>query len=92
MPHTDGGFGLTPNTIAQSSGKVDMDSRFLGLVDSLSPEEQNLWLPNQVAHDPDTWTTSHLQLKRKYDILVDKYGCVVTENVHGARPSCSSLR
>ena len=30
MPHADGGFGLTPNTIAQTSAKVAMASRFLG--------------------------------------------------------------
>ncbi len=28
MPHADGGFGLTPNTIAQTSAKVAMASRF----------------------------------------------------------------
>ena len=53
-------------------------SCFLFLVGSLPPEEQNLWFPNQVVHDPDTWTTPHLlQLQREYDILVDKYGCSV---------------
>ena len=30
MSHTSGGFGLTPNVIAQTSAKVAMDSRFLG--------------------------------------------------------------
>ena len=80
MPHSDGVFGLTPNTIAQTSAKVAMDSRFLGLVGSLPLDEQNLWLPNQTVHDPDTWTTPHLlQLKIEYEILVDKYGCVVQE-------------
>ena len=80
MPHTDGGFGLTPNTIAQTSAKVDMTTRFLGLVGSLSADKQNFWIPNQEVHDPDTWTTPHLlQLKREYEILVDEYGCVVQE-------------
>jgi hypothetical protein len=80
MPHADGRFGLTPNTIAQTFAKVAMASRFLGLVRSLSPDEQNLWLLNQVVHNPDTWTAPHLlQLKREYDILVDKYECVVQE-------------
>ncbi len=52
-----------------------MSSRFLGLVGSLTPDEQNLWILNQVVHDPDTWTTPHLlQLEREYDILVDKHG------------------
>ena len=75
MPHTDGGFGLRPNTITQTSAKVVMTSRFLGLVGSLSPGKQNLCLPNQTVHDPDMWTTPHLlQLKREYEILVDKYG------------------
>ena len=61
--------------VTQTSTKVDMVSCFLVLVVSLPPEEQNLWLPNQVVHDPDTWTTPHLlQLQREYDILVDKYG------------------
>jgi hypothetical protein len=60
MPHTDGGFDLTPNTIAQMSVKVAMGSRFLGLVGSLPLDEQKLWLPNQMVHDPDTWTAPHL--------------------------------
>jgi hypothetical protein len=40
-PHALGGFGLTPNVIAQTSAKVTMASRFLGLVGSLPLEEQN---------------------------------------------------
>ena len=52
MFHAVGGYGMTPNTIEQTSAKVVMTSRFLCLVGSLSPYEQNLWLPN-----PDTWTT-----------------------------------
>jgi hypothetical protein len=79
MPHADGCFGMTPNT-TQTSAKVAMASRFLGLVSSLSPDEQNLWLPNQLVHDQDTWTVPHLlQLKREYESLVDKYGCTVQE-------------
>ena len=74
MPHGDGGFGLTPNVIAQTSSKLGMVSRFLGLVGSLPLDEQKLWIPNQLVHDPDTWTTPHLlQLKREYVSLVDKY-------------------
>jgi hypothetical protein len=49
-------------------------------VGSLPLDEQKLWIPNQLVHDPDTWTTPHLlQLKREYVTLVDKYGCVVQE-------------
>ena len=58
--HVLGGYDMTPNTIAQTSAKVAMASRFLGLVGSLPPDEQNLYLPNQVVHDPDTWTGPHL--------------------------------
>ena len=39
MPHTDGGFGLTPTVISQTSAKVAMVSRFLGLVGSLHLDE-----------------------------------------------------
>jgi hypothetical protein len=42
MTHGDGGFGLTPNVIAQTSAKVVMTSRFLGLVGSLPLDEQHL--------------------------------------------------
>jgi hypothetical protein len=49
MSHALGGFGLTPNVIAQTPAKVAMASRFLGLVGSLPPDEQQLWLPNQLA-------------------------------------------
>ncbi len=79
-PHALGGFGLTPNVIAQTSAKVAMASRFLGLVGSLPLEEQQLWLPNQQAHDPDSWTARHLlQLKMEYEVLINKYGCKVQE-------------
>ena len=58
-----------------------MVSRFLGLVGSLPLDEQKIWLPNQMVHDPDTWTTPHLlQLKREYVTLVDKYGYVVNHD------------
>ena len=66
MPHADGGFGLTPNVIAQTSAKVAMASRFLGLVGSLPLDEQKRWLSMQLVQDPDTWTAPHLlQLKRE---------------------------
>jgi hypothetical protein len=42
MPHSMGGFGLTPNVLAQSTAKVAMSSRSLGFVGSLPPDEQNI--------------------------------------------------
>ena len=51
-PYVQGGFGITPNVLAQTSVKVTMTSRFLTLVGSLSLEEQKLWFPNQVVPDP----------------------------------------
>jgi hypothetical protein len=42
MPHALGGFGLTPNVLAQISAKVAVTSRFLKLVGSLPLEEQKL--------------------------------------------------
>ncbi len=57
-----------------------MTYRFLTLVGSLSLEEQKFWLPNQVVHDPDTWTTSHLlHLNSEYDVLVNKHGYIIQE-------------
>ncbi len=53
-PYALGGFGLAPNVIAQTSAKVAMASRFLGFVGSLPSKEQQLWLPNQQAQDPDS--------------------------------------
>jgi hypothetical protein len=54
-----------------------MTTRFLGLVGSLSLEEQKFWLPNQLVHDPDSWTAPHLlHLKR---VLVNHHGCQVQE-------------
>ena len=76
MPHALGGFGLTPNVLAQSTAKVAMASRFLGLVGSLPPDEQQLWLPNQLAHDPQSWFAPHLlQLKSEYGVLLNKHNC-----------------
>ena len=46
MPHALGGFGLTPNLLTQTSAKVAMAARFLGLVGSLPSDEQQLWFPN----------------------------------------------
>jgi hypothetical protein len=51
IPHARGGFGLTPNVIAQSTAKVAMGTRFLGFVGSLPPDEQKIWLPNQSVSD-----------------------------------------
>jgi hypothetical protein len=71
---------MTPNVITLTSAKVAMTSRFLGLVGSLPLEEQQLWLPNQQAHDPDSWTVPHwLQLKMEYEVLINKYECKVQE-------------
>jgi hypothetical protein len=79
-PHTQGGFGLTPNVLTQISVKVAMASRFLQLVGSLPPEEQKLWLPNQLTHDPDSWDAPHLlNLKTGYDVLVNKHDWKVQE-------------
>ena len=52
IPHGMGGFGLTPNVLAQSTAKVAMASRFVTFVGSLTPDEQRIWIPNQLAHDP----------------------------------------
>ena len=80
MPHALGGFGLTPNVLAQITAKVAMASRFLGLVGSLPPDEQQLWLPNQLAHDPLSWFAPHLlQLKSEYGVLLNKHDCKVQE-------------
>ncbi len=60
------------NAITQTSAKVAISSRFLGLVEPLPLEEQQLWLPNQQAHDPDSWITPHLfQLKLEYEVLIN---------------------
>ena len=81
---------MTPNVIAQTSAKVAMASRFLGLVGSLPLDEQRLWLPNQLVDDPDTWTAPHLlHRKREYVTLVDKYGCVVQETFTVQDPPAS---
>ncbi len=54
-PHALGSFGLTPNVLAQTSAKVVMATRFLGLVGFLPLEEHKLCLPNQLLHDPETY-------------------------------------
>jgi hypothetical protein len=72
-PRALGGFGLTPNVIAQTSDKVTMTPRFLGLVRSLPLDEQQLWFPNQQVHDPYSWTVPHLlQLKMENDVQMTK--------------------
>ena len=60
MTHPDGGFGLTltPNTIDETSTKVDMTSRFLGLVGSLSPDEQNL---NKIYGSQRNWFMTQIR-------------------------------
>jgi hypothetical protein len=53
-----------------------MVSRFVGLVGSLPPEEQQIWLPNKLVHDPQTWVAPHLlQLKSEYVVLLNKHNC-----------------
>ena len=51
---------------------------FLGFVGSFPLEEQKLCLPNQLVHDPNSWTVPDLlSLKMDYDVLVNKYGSKV---------------
>jgi hypothetical protein len=78
--HALGGFGLTPNVLSQISGKVCMTSRFLQMVGSLPPEEQKFCLPNQLSHDSDSCHAPYLlNLKKGYDVLVNKHDCKVQE-------------
>jgi hypothetical protein len=75
-----GGFGMTPNVIAQISAKVVMTTRFLDFVGSLSSSEQQLWFPNQNVQDPVTWTLTHLiQLQHEYKELLENYNCDIQE-------------
>ncbi len=81
MPHAMGGFGLTPNVLAQSTAKVAMASRFLGFVGSLPPDEQKIWLPNQSAHDSQTWLSPNLlHLKSESEVLLNKHNCKEQES------------
>ncbi len=51
-----------------------MAARFVGLVGSLTPEEQQIWFPNQLVNDPQTWVAPYLlQLKSEYTVLLNKY-------------------
>jgi len=80
MPHSMGGYGMTPNVIAQISSQVAMTARFLDFVGSLSSSEQQLWFPNQNVQDPLTWILPHLiQLQHEYKKLVENYNCDIQE-------------
>jgi hypothetical protein len=58
-----------------------MGSRFLGFVGSLPPDEQKIWLPNQSAHDPQTWLAPNLlHLKSEYEVLLNKHNCKEQES------------
>jgi hypothetical protein len=75
-----GGYGMTPNVIAQISAKVAMAARFLGVVGSLSSSEQQLWFPNQNVQDPLTWILPYLiQLQHEYKKLVEDFNCDIQE-------------
>jgi hypothetical protein len=64
--------GRLPST----AGRTDETTK----VGSYSLEEKKLEFPNQVVHDPDTWTAPHLlHLKSEYDVLVNKYGYIMEE-------------
>jgi hypothetical protein len=81
MPHAMGGFGLTPNVLAQSTAKVAMGARFLGLLGSWPLDEQKIWLPNQSAQDPQTWLAPNLlHLKQVYELLLNKFNCKEQES------------
>ena len=84
MSHTDGGFGLTPNVIAQTSGKVTMTSRFLGLVGGLYV------LMNRKFGSQINWWT--IQLRGPHLIFnLEENMCpswIITDvSFHGVRPS-----
>ena len=70
-PYFWDGYGMTANTIAQTSTKVDMTSLFLGLVGSLPPDEQNdfvqnLWHPKIFDTPRDFVQPSHLPRRSHY--------------------------
>ncbi len=71
IPHVMGGFGLTPNVLAQSTAKVVMTLRFVGMAGSLPPDEQQIWFPNQLVDDPQTWVVPHLFQDRVTDHVAD---------------------
>jgi hypothetical protein len=76
MPHAMGGFGLTPNVLAQSTTKATMGARFLGLLGSWPLDEQKIWLPNQSVQDPQTWLAPNLlHLKQVYEVLLTEFDC-----------------
>jgi len=66
-----------------------MTDRFLGLVGSLPSDEQQLWHPNQLAHDAQSWFDPQLfQLKSEY-----KHDCKVQKTyiVQDHPPSPSEI-
>jgi hypothetical protein len=81
IPHAMGGFGLTPNVLAQSTDKATMEARFLGFVGSLPLDDQKIWLPNQSAQEPQTWLAPNLlHLKEVYEVLLNKHNCKEQES------------
>jgi len=52
----------------------------IGRIFKLPLEEQQLWIPNQLDRDPDSWTDPNLiQLKSEYGVLFNTHRCKVQE-------------
>ena len=68
-----------------------MASRFVGFVGSLPPDEQRIWLPNQLAHDPQSWFAPHLfQLKSEYGVFLNMHDCKEQETYIVQAGGCST--
>jgi hypothetical protein len=59
-PHVLGGFGMTPNVITQTSVKVTMTPRFLGLVGPFVPQNSGFpikWYMTRIRGPIPTYST-----------------------------------
>ena len=69
-----------------------MAFRFVGLVGSLPPDEQQIWLPNQLVHDlRDLGCPASAPAKIGVRGPLEQTQLQGTGNVHSARPASSSF-
>ena len=76
LPHEQGGFGVTNNTVSRHAALYASTARFVAFLGTFSRDAQQVWLPGNNLDDPSTWVAPPLRmLQHLHEVLVQDYEC-----------------
>ena len=76
LPHEQGGFGVTNNTVSRHAALYASTARFVAFLGTFPRDAQQVWLPGNTLDDPSTWVAPPLRmLQHLHEVLVQDYEC-----------------